>query len=504
MNQELGKRKNPPCTTGVEGLDDVLCGGLPSNRCYLIQGEPGVGKTTLALQFLLEGARLGEPGLYVTFSETKEELEEVAHSHGWGLDKLHVFELTALEERLKGETETTFFHPAEMELSRTTKALLDEVERVKPKRVVFDSVSEMRLIAETPLRYRRQLLQLKQFLACRGCTVLLLDDSPRDDESLHVGSLMHGVIALYRMSPPYGVSRRQLSILKVRGVKFREGYHDMVLRRGGLVVFPRLVAAEHHAKFKRESFPSGIKALDELLGGGLDRGTSNMFLGPPGTGKTTLAIKFAHVAAERGEKVLFFVFDETVGTMMARAAQLGMALEAHVKSGLFCADKIDPADIAPGEFVARIRGAVQRSGVRMVILDSLNGFLHTMPDERFLDLHLHELLAFLNRQGVITIMLLAQQGLIGAMQSVVDLTYLADTVLLLRYFEARGEVRQAVSIIKKRSGNHERSLREMKVGKGGLQIGAPLTNMQGVLTGVPAFTSPQVETDPPFSPPESP
>jgi circadian clock protein KaiC len=480
-------QRNLKCTMGIEGLNDILCGGLPCNRIYLIQGDPGVGKTTLALQFLLEGARRGETSLYITLSETKEELEMAAESHGWDLKKIHLFELSSMQENLQGETESTFFHPSEVELNRTTKALLDEVERVKPARMVFDSLSEMRMLAETPLRYRRQILQLKQFFAGRKCTVLLLDDRSAGARDLQIESIAHGVLCLQRSSPDYGISRRNLQIQKMRGVKFREGNHDLIIQKGGLMIFPRLVAAEHHARFKRESFPSGIKELDLLLGGGLDRGTSNMFMGPPGTGKSTIAIKFAIAAAKRREKVLFFAFDETIGTMMNRAAQLGMDIEPHIKNGMIHVEQIDPAEISPGELAHRIRDAVIKDKTRMVVIDSINGYLNAMPEERYLNLQLHELLAFLSQQGVITIMVLAQQGLVGAMQTTVDLTYLADTVIMLRYFEVRGEVKQALSVIKKRSGHHERTIREIKMGKNGIEVGKPLTNLQGVLTGTPSF-----------------
>jgi len=482
------------CVTGIEGLDDILGGGLPRNRLYLVQGDPGVGKTTLALQFLLEGVRAGETSLYITLSETKQELEVVAASHGWKLDQINLFELSAIEARLKGETENTFFHPSEVELNRTTKALLDEVERVKPTRVIFDSLSEMRMLAETPLRYRRQILQLKQYFAGRKCTVLLLDDQSSGTQDLQIESIAHGVLTLQRTSPEFGISRRHLLIQKIRGVKFREGHHDFIIQKGGLMIFPRLVAAEHHVAFSRESFPCGIPEFDALLGGGLDRGTSNMFMGPPGTGKSTIAIKFARSAAERGEKVLFFIFDETMGTLFNRASHLGMDIEADVKSGMICLEQIDPAEISPGELAHRIRAAVVKDKIRMIIIDSINGYLNAMPAERYLNLQLHELLAFLNQQGVITIMVLAQQGLVGNMQSSVDLTYLADTVVLLRYFEERGAVKQALSIIKKRSGNHERTIREIKVGKNGIEVGQPLTGLQGVLTGTPSFLEPSRET----------
>lgn len=484
------------CPMGVPGLDDILDGGLPAGRLYLIQGDPGVGKTTMAMQFLLEGARRGEQGLYVSLSETKEEINVVAQSHGWDLDKIQLYELSTIEEQIRDDSESTFFRPSEVELNRTIGALIAEVERVQPMRVVFDSLSEMRMLADTALRYRRQILQLKQFFSGRKSTVLLLDDRTSAVQDLQVESIAHGVICLNSHAPEYGVARRNLSVLKVRGSEFREGIHDLIIRRGGITVFPRLVAGEHHRQFKREDFPSGIKEVDLLLGGGLGRGTSSMFMGPPGTGKSTLALQFAVAAAERGEKALILVFDETTGTLRERASQLGLDAENHVETGHIIIEQIDPAEISPGELVDRIRRAVSDNGVTMVVIDSINGYLNAMPAERYLTLQLHELLAYLNQQGTITIMVLAQQGLVGSMQSTVDLTYLADTVILSRYFEARGEVKQALSVIKKRSGNHERTIREMWVGKDGIQLGKPLRELQGVLTGVPLFAHPNSpETD---------
>jgi circadian clock protein KaiC len=352
---------------------------------------------------------------------------------------------------------------------------------------VFDSLSEMRMLAETPLRYRRQILQLKQFFAGRECTVLMLDDCTSGEKDLQIESIAHGVISLSCSSPAYGISRRQINIQKIRGVKFHEGNHDLILQKGGMVIFPRLVAADHHAEFKQEHFPSSIAQLDLLLGGGLDRGTSNMFMGPPGTGKSTLASKFALEAANRGEKVLMFTFDETLRTLVSRATNLGMDLESHIKSGTVVIEQINPAEISPGELAHKIRTSVIREGTRMVIIDSINGYLNAMPEEHYLTLQLHELLAFLNQQGVITIMVLAQQGIVGNMRSTVDLTYLADTVVLFRYFEVVGAVKQAISIIKKRSGDHERTIREIKVSKNGIEVGEALTNLQGVLNGIPFF-----------------
>jgi len=475
------------CCTGLEGLDAITGGGFPKNRLYLVQGPPGVGKTTLALQFLQEGARQGEKGLYITLSETKEEIESIALSHEWSLNNISFFELSAVEERLKDSTSNTFFHPSEIELDLTTKALVEEVERVEPARLVFDSLSEMRMLAETPLRYRRQILQLKQFFAGRKCTVLMLDDCTSGIKDLQIESIAHGVLSLSSFSPTYGISRRQINIQKIRGVKFHEGNHDLILEKGGMIIFPRLVAADHHTDFVQEHFPSGLKELDALLGGGLDRGTSNMFMGPPGTGKSTLAIKFALEAVKRGEKVLMFIFDETLSTLISRASNLGMSLNKYIESGNIVIEQINPAEISPGEMAFKIRQAVSKNETRMVIIDSINGYLNAMPKEHYLALQLHELLAYLNQQGVITIMVLAQQGIVGNMQSTVDLTYLADTVVLLRYFEARGAVKQAISIIKKRSGNHERTIREIKVNREGIEVGETLTNLQGILTGIPSF-----------------
>lgn len=484
MEAPLTAANEPVCTTGIEGFDDILGGGLPANRLYLFQGDPGAGKTTLGLQFLYEGLRRKERCLYITLSETREELAQVATSHGWSLEGLEIFELSSLHAGLGEEVDSTFFHVSEIELNRTTQALLDHVQKINPSRVVFDSLSEMRMLAETPLRYRRQILQLKQFFAGRKVTVCFLDDNSAGQRDLQIESIAHGVVTLSRLSPEYGVSRRRIAIQKIRGVAFRDGFHDFVIQKGGVVIFPRLIAAEHRVSFGRETFSSGVEGLDAALGGGLDRGTSTMFMGPPGTGKSTLAIKFAHAAAVRGEKSLLFIFDETVQSLSERASALKMDIAPHIESGLINITQVDPAEISPGELTSRIRHGVLNGSVRMVVIDSINGYLNAMPAEKYLSLQLHELLSFLNQQGVITIMVLAQNGVIGTLRSSVDLTYLADTVLLLRYFEFRGGVHQALSIIKKRTGNHERSIREMKIGEDGVVVGEPLENMHGILAGI--------------------
>jgi len=482
------QRAGAPSATGTAGLDIILGGGLPPNRLYLIEGDPGAGKTTLALRYLLEGAKADETGLYVTLSETREEINAVAESHGWSLDGIHVMELVASEEALTPDSQYMMYHPSETELSETTKAVLDEVERVKPRRVVFDSLSEMRLLAQNPLRYRRQILALKQFFSGRKCTVLMLDDRSSDESDLQVRSIAHGVLTLEQLSPEYGAERRRLRVVKLRGKKYKGGYHDFTIVEGGLEVFPRLVASDHRHKFQREQVQSGVKALDDLLGGGLDRGTSTLILGPAGSGKSSVAVQYAVAAAERGERAAMFAFDESQGTLEARTAALGIDLQAHIDGGTITLQQVDPAEMSPGEFVHAVRRQVEERHAKVVVIDSLNGYINAMPEERFLTIQLHELLTYLGQKGVTTILVVAQHGLMGsAMQSPVDVSYLADSVILTRYFELRGRVKKAISVVKKRSGMHEEAIRELRVGKGGIQVGKPLENLRGVLTGVPTF-----------------
>jgi circadian clock protein KaiC len=455
-----------------------------------VEGDPGTGKTTMALQFLLEGARRGEPVLYVTLSETKEELTAVAGSHGWSLDGVTLHELIPPEESLKTESQYTIFHPSEVELGETTKMVIDEVERIQPRRVVFDSLSEMRLLARDPLRYRRQILALKQFFAGRRSTVLLLDDRTSADADLQVQSIAHGVVMLEQLELDYGSERRRLRVSKLRGSRFRGGFHDFNIRTGGIEVYPRLVAAERRREFTSEPVTSGVAELDALLGGGLDRGTASLVMGPAGCGKSSLATHFAAAAAKRGEVAASFIFDEGVNIYLNRAAGLGNDLRAEVEAGHLLVQQVDPAELSPGEFAHNVCMAVERDGARVVIIDSLNGYLQAMPDERFLTAQMHELLTYLNQQGVVTILVMAQHGFMGAsMTSPVDVSYLADTVVLLRYFEAAGAIRRAISVVKKRTGRHEDTIREMRLSASrGVEVGEPLTAFHGVLTGVPVFT----------------
>jgi circadian clock protein KaiC len=478
----------PRISTGSEGLDDILGGGVDANRLYLYEGRPGTGKTTMALQFLLRGVRNGERVLYITLSETKRELSVVARRHGWSLDGVDIFELVPPETTLDPERELTVFHPAEMELSETTNLVFREVERINPARVVLDSLSELRLLAQNPLRYRRQVLALKHFFTNRNCTVILLDDlsSSQDDVQLH--SIAHGVVMLEQLAIDYGSERRRLRVIKMRGIRFRGGFHDFTIERGGLRIFPRLVAAEHHKSFLGDLTSSGNAELDQLLGGGLERGTNALLIGSAGVGKSSLALTYAIAAAGRGEHAVFFAFDEGRGTIEARAQTLGLPLQQHLDSGRIRFQQIDPAELSPGEFAANVRKSVEIDHARIVVIDSLNGYLSAMPDERFLILQMHELLTYLGQQGVLTILVLAQHGLVGPMDTPLDISYLSDSVLMLRYFEVGGTVRRAMSVVKKRSGLHEHSIREFRLGSAGIKLGPPLKEFSGIFSGNPRYT----------------
>lgn len=474
--------------TGVAGLDNILVGGLSPGHVYLLEGSPGTGKTTIALQFLLEGAKAGEVGLYITMSETERELREGAASHGWVLgDGIQVYELVPPENLLDDEHQQSLLYSSDLELGETTKAVFEAIDRAQPVRIVIDSLSEIRLLAQSSLRYRRQILAMKHYFARQGATVLMLDDLTTDTNDKTVHSLAHGVIRLEELTPSYGAERRRLRIIKYRGQAFRGGFHDFVIAEGGVQVFPRLVSGEHKTGFDRHVLTSGIGELDALLGGGIERGSSTLVMGPAGAGKSLLALQFAVSAAARGEKAALFIFDEELGLLIDRAKLMGIDLDALCASGHLFIDQVDAAELSPGEFAHRVRARVDGNSVKTVVIDGLNGYQSAMPDESFLVLHIHELLQYLNRQGASTFLTLAQHGLVGDMKSPVDVTYLADTVILLRYFEAFGQVRRAISIIKKRFGTHENTIREIRIDRRGIAIGEPLEGFHGILRGTPVL-----------------
>lgn len=474
-------------STGNPGLDDILHGGFDRDRMYLYEGRPGTGKTTIALEFLLAGAKLGEKVLYITLSETEQELGLVAQRHGWSLEGVDVFELVPPESTLDPNRELTVLNPAELELSETTSLIMAEVEALSPARVVIDSLSELRLLAQSPLRYRRQVLALKHFFASRQCTVIMLDDLSSQQNDLQLHSISHGVVLLEQLAIDYGAERRRLRVVKMRGIQFRGGFHDFTIRKGGLEIYPRLVAAEHQSSFLGSFTPSGNRELDKLLGGGLERGTNALLLGAAGVGKSSLALTYAISAAERGEHSVYFAFDEGRGTLQARARTLGLELDRHLESGLIRFQQIDPAELSPGEFAANVRRSVEHDQARIVIVDSLNGYLNAMPDERFLVLQMHELLSYLGQQGVLSILILAQHGLVGPMETPLDISYLSDAVLMLRYFEVGGTVRRALSVVKKRSGEHEHTIREFSLSARGIKLGPPLTEFSGIFSGTPQY-----------------
>ena len=473
--------------TGTSGLDDVLQGGLARNRVYLLEGDPGTGKTTTALRFLIEGARAGERTLYVTLSETGPELHETAASHGWSLDGVEVFELVPPESLLDEQQQQSLLYSSDLELGETTRLIFDQVERIRPHRVVIDSLSEIRLLAQGSLRYRRQILALKHYFAKNGATVMMLDDMSADPGDRTVHSIAHGVIRLEHAAPEYGADRRRLRVLKYRGRRYRGGFHDFSILTGGVEVYPRLVSLEHQGDFTRGALTSGSDQLDALLGGGVERGSSVLILGPAGTGKSLLTLTFVVDAIKRGEKAAIFVFDEELGLLFRRTETLGFDLQGYRDKGNLFIEQIDAAEQSPGEFTHRVRALVEKHGVQSVVIDSLNGYQAAMPHEQNLILHMHELLQFLNRRGATTFLTVAQHGLVGEMRSPVDATYLADTVILLRYFEAFGQMRRAISVIKKRAGPHEKTIREYRIDERGLTVGEVLTGFQGVLRGVPTF-----------------
>jgi circadian clock protein KaiC len=473
-------------STGIEGLDYILKGGLPQNRLYLVEGNPGTGKTTMGLQFLLEGERKGEKGLYITLSESKEELIAVGHSHGWNLESLTIHDLTVSGESLTDDSRYTIFHPSEVELDETTRAVLDEVERIKPRRVVFDSLSEMRMLAANPLRFRRQILALKQYFMGKECTVMLLDDRASEASDRELESIAHGVISLEYVPTEYGKQRHHLRVVKMRGVKFQSGSHDFNIETGGIVVFPRLTGEENGKTFQPGILMSESTELEELLGG-LDYGTSTILIGPAGIGKSTMAMMYACAAAKKGERAAIYMFDESVETLYKRTSAVGLDVRGCVESGSITVRQIKLAELTPGELAYLISQEVEQNNTRVVVIDSVNGYLMATPQERFLMMQFHELLAYLNRRGIVSFLVVGQYGLVGTMQTPIDISYMADTVVLLRYFEAQGEVRQAISVLKKRTGKHERTIREFRIDKGGIQLGQPLSDFRGVLSGIPVY-----------------
>ncbi|MGN8342370.1 ATPase domain-containing protein [Pseudomonas sp. SMV71] len=486
--------------TGIEGLDDILSGGLSRGHVFLLEGEPGTGKTTVALQFLIAGAQAGERTLYITLSETERELRQGAQSHGWVLpDNMHIFELTPAEDLLNAEHQQSLLYSSDLELGEATRQIFEVVEQVKPTRVVLDSLSEIRLLAQSSLRYRRQILAIKHYFVRYDATVLLLDDLTTESLDKTVHSVAHGVIRLEELTPSYGAERRRVRVVKYRGQKYRGGFHDFTIMGDGVHVFPRLVAAEHRSGYLRQQLSSGISGLDALLGGGIETGSSTLVLGPAGTGKSLISTIFAVAAVNRGEKAALFIFDEELGLLFERMKNMGIDLKALQNTGNLLIEQVDAAELSPGEFSHRVRRCVDEADIKTVIIDSINGYQAAMPEENALVLHMHELLLYLNRKGAATYMTVAQHGLVGDMQAPVDITYLADTVVLLRYFEALGKVRRAISIIKKRTGTHESTIREYRISGKGLTIGEPLEAFQGVLRGVPTYLgegNPLLKDDP--------
>jgi circadian clock protein KaiC len=489
VHRKMAQQSSHLISTGNIGLDTVLRGGLPTNRLYLLEGTPGAGKTTLGLQFLLEGVRAGESVLYITLSETSEELLSVAESHGWSLDGVALFELSSAEDALGGGRDQTIFHSWEAELGDTISLIQERVNTLKPRRLVFDSLSEMRLLAQDPLRYRRQVLALKQYFSGRDITVMLVDDltASNGERDNHLHSLCHGVLTLERLTLEFGAARRRLQIQKLRGVDFIAGFHDFNIYRGGLQVYPRMISAGRHVEFVGESVSSEVPELDHLLHGGPLRGTSTLITGPAGAGKTTIALQYLSAACARGERCTIYEFDERIGTLLNRAEGMGMPLKRYVENGQLVIRQIDPAELSPGEFAWRVRGDVEERGSRMIVVDSLNGYLAAMPQEQQLILQMHELLSYLSQLGVVTFLINPQHGLVGSMATNLNISYVADTVILIRFFEAQGRLRKAISVLKHRAGSHEDAIRELRIDTGGIRVGAPLVNFKGVLTGTPEY-----------------
>lgn len=483
----MSSRSASDAQTGIRGLDDVLAGGFERSRLFLLEGSPGTGKTTIATQFLLTGREAGERCLYITLSETEDELRSSARAHGWDLSHIDLFELVPPESLLNQGEQQSLLYSSDLELGETITRIMSVFETVRPDRVVLDSLSEIRLLAQGSLRYRRQILSLKHYFARHGATVLLLDDLTTDTNDKTVHSVAHGVVRLEELAPDYGGERRRLRVVKYRGRRFRGGFHDFTIVSGGVRVFPRLVSAEHRRDFVRDLVSSDLPGLDALLGGGMERGSSTLILGPAGAGKSLLALNFVQSAIARGERAAMFIFDEELGVLFDRAKGLGIDLAEMIRTKSLVIDQVDAAELTPGEFSERVRHCVEAYSAKTVVVDSLNGYQASMPGEHALLLHIHELLQYLNRQGATTFLTVAQHGLVGDMKTPVDVTYLADTVVLLRYFEAAGRVRRAISVVKKRMGVHEDTIREYRISAQGLSLGEPLTQFQGVLRGVPVL-----------------
>jgi circadian clock protein KaiC len=485
MKQDQNTSTQLFATTGIPGLDEILTGGLTQDRLFLIEGSPGSGKTTLAMQFLLEGARQGERTLYISLAESEVELRSVAASHGWSMDGITVLDVMPDEDILDPAQQTSIFHPGEIEMAETTKIILDAVEKYRPKRVVLDSLSELQLLAPNAFHYRRQILALKHFFSTRSCTVLLLDDKTAIGGDQQVRSIAHGVISLEHQNSDYGAERRIVRVIKYRGIGFRRGPHDYSILTGGLAVYPRIVSADSRELVKRGQISSGLPKLDKLLGGGIEAGTSTFISGPPGTGKSSLAIQFVSAVTQQGQPAAMFIFEESANNLIHRVEGIGIDLHTPCKSGLLSIQQIDPAELSPGQFAHSVCRAAD-NGAKVIVIDSLNGYLNAMPDVRFLNTHLHEILTYLGQRGVVTFLIGVQQGMVGGMMSsAMDVSYMADNVLILRYFEADGAVHKAISVFKKRGSQHETTLRRFTLSSRGIEVGQVLGEFQGVLTGIP-------------------
>jgi circadian clock protein KaiC len=477
--------KLPIIETGIPELDVILRGGLPKNRLHLIEGAPGTGKTTLGLRFLLDGVDRNLRCLYVTLSETTEELVTTASTHGWNTDGIEFFEL--IPEEAQPERQQTVLFPTEVEFGKTIEQLTKRIEEFNPDRIIIDSVSELRMLAQDKLQFRLQMTSLKRFLQQRDITVLLLDDLTENDKGdLH--SFVHGVLSLGLFERDYGAARRRMRIAKMRGVNFQSGWHDYAIVTGEILVFPSLIAEEHESVVQGIPLLSVFDDLNSVFPQGLDRGTTTMLIGPSGAAKSTIAMSYALAAQRDGESASFFSFDETYETFQRRNESMNLDPTEAMDAERFYWRRMNPSRISPGEFVWQVRRDVEDRNVRVVVIDSINSYLSTMPEEQSLILHLHELLSYLNKRGIVTILVLAQQGVVGDVENPVDLSFLSDTVILCRFFEAAGTLRRALAIVKRRTGTHTLAIHEYRLSSSGMQVGPELTELRGIFTGVPAYT----------------